>query len=178
MINMNSGYSGYSMSNNAANAYENGEMPLSKWTKEDIIDDVKYIAENYNVNFDINSLKKYAKETLKNAFLKQSSWHHTSLYCNKTYFYSIDEDKIVVITDEDLKNLERERKDKCKTENIKRQTEEVWECEFIEWSGTRKHPKANKVIESGIIKGNWFYRNSGGKKSINANGFIKIKKLN
>ena len=77
-----------------------------------------------------------------------------------------------------LKNIERERKDKRKKENIKRQTEEVWECEFIEWSGTRKHPKANKVIESGIIKGNWFYRNNGGKKSINANGFIKIKKLN
>ena len=34
MINMNSGYSGYSMSNNAVNAYENGEMPLSKWTKD------------------------------------------------------------------------------------------------------------------------------------------------
>lgn len=34
MWNMNSGYSGYSMSNRAVDAYEDGEMPLSKWTKK------------------------------------------------------------------------------------------------------------------------------------------------
>ena len=34
MCNMNSGYSGYSMSNRAVDAYEDGEMPLSKWTKK------------------------------------------------------------------------------------------------------------------------------------------------
>jgi len=28
-----SGYDGYSMSNNAVDAYENGEKPISKWTK-------------------------------------------------------------------------------------------------------------------------------------------------
>lgn len=27
------GYSGYSMSNNAVDAYESGEKPRSKWTK-------------------------------------------------------------------------------------------------------------------------------------------------
>ena len=37
MWNMNSGYSGYSMSNRAVDAYEDGEMPLSKWTKKMII---------------------------------------------------------------------------------------------------------------------------------------------
>lgn len=31
------GYSGYSMSNNAVAAYEDGEKPLSKWSKSDII---------------------------------------------------------------------------------------------------------------------------------------------
>ena len=37
---MNSGYSGYSMSNRAVDAYEDGEMPLSKWTKKMIISEV------------------------------------------------------------------------------------------------------------------------------------------
>ena len=36
MYNMNSGYSGYSMSNRAVEAYESGEKPLSKWTKTEI----------------------------------------------------------------------------------------------------------------------------------------------
>ena len=30
------GYNGWSMSNNAVAAYEDGEKPLSKWTKTDI----------------------------------------------------------------------------------------------------------------------------------------------
>lgn len=32
------GYHGYSMSNNAVSAYADGEMPLSKWTKAEILD--------------------------------------------------------------------------------------------------------------------------------------------
>jgi len=31
------GYKGYSMSNNAVDAYNNGEKPKSKWTKEEIV---------------------------------------------------------------------------------------------------------------------------------------------
>ena len=30
------GYCGYSMSNNAVDAYNNGEKPISKWKKQDI----------------------------------------------------------------------------------------------------------------------------------------------
>lgn len=35
------GYSGWSMSNNAVDAYSNGEKPLSKWTKADIFDTIE-----------------------------------------------------------------------------------------------------------------------------------------
>lgn len=34
------GYHNYSMSNNAVAAYENNEKPLSKWTKQEIINQV------------------------------------------------------------------------------------------------------------------------------------------
>lgn len=34
---MNSGYSGWSMSRNAVAAYRDGEMPKSKWTKKAIL---------------------------------------------------------------------------------------------------------------------------------------------
>lgn len=34
MMDVNSGYIGYSMSRRAAEAYEDGEMPKSKWTKK------------------------------------------------------------------------------------------------------------------------------------------------
>jgi hypothetical protein len=31
------GYDNFSMSNNARDAYRSGEMPMSKWTKQDIL---------------------------------------------------------------------------------------------------------------------------------------------
>ena len=35
------GYNGFSMSNNAVEAYENGEKPLSKWRKSDILETIE-----------------------------------------------------------------------------------------------------------------------------------------
>lgn len=35
------GYNGFSMSNNAVAAYEDGEKPLSKWTKANILIQLK-----------------------------------------------------------------------------------------------------------------------------------------
>lgn len=64
MWNMNSGYSGYSMSNRAVDAYEDGEMPLSKWTKKMIISEVVG-----HEHFTEEELKKYPKNVLAEYFL-------------------------------------------------------------------------------------------------------------
>lgn len=56
------------MSNNAIAAYEDGEMPASYLAKE-LGCKTKDIKENFSY----------------------SSWHHTSKYYNKTYFYSIED---------------------------------------------------------------------------------------
>lgn len=76
------GYNGYSMSNNAINAYDDGEMPLSKWTKTEIIEAVK------SLNSDINITKLTVKQ-MKENLLTCSSWHHTSRKYNATDFYNI-----------------------------------------------------------------------------------------
>ena len=41
MMDVNSGYIGYSMSRRAAEAYEDGEMPKSKWTKKAMVAAIK-----------------------------------------------------------------------------------------------------------------------------------------
>lgn len=41
----------------------------------------------------------------------------------------------------------------------------------------RKHKRAERVTDTGTIRGNWFYRDHGGKKSVNANGFTKIERI-
>lgn len=168
------GYNGYSMSNNAVEAYNNGEMPLSKWKKADIIEAINRYIEDNEVQFNVDLLFKLPVKILKSKVLAKSSWHHTSNRFNKTDFYSLDEYYIDQLTDTKINEMLEEYKNAKNEEEI---IEEKWECEFLEWSGSRKHPKATEIREIGIIKGNWFYRKDGSKKSVNANGFRYIKKI-
>lgn len=100
------GYDGYSMSNNARAAYENGEKPLSNWTKTDIIDAIQDI----NPNIDCSRLNA---ATLKKEFLTQTSWHHTSKFYNRTNFYSIDTEYVEGLTQSEvdaIKNVTEPKK--------------------------------------------------------------------
>lgn len=167
------GYNGWSMSNNAVAAYEDGEKPLSKWTKTDIFDEI----ENQEVKLkcSMEKLRKLPAKALKEVCLTYSSWHHTSNHYNRTDFYSLDVDYIENLIDEKIEGLIRDYKADKKTED--KPLEEKWRCAFLEWSGTRKHPVATEVIEEGIVKGNWFYRKDGSKKKTTANGFRFIEKI-
>ena len=166
------GYVGYSMSVNAKYAYDTGEKPYSKWTKKDII---SFIFENFGEEWK-NKYDKYSLSTLKTILLCQSSWHHTSKYFNETIFYYIPE------MDEDELNegIERcERLEKSRKENLNEEIKEKRvKAIYLEWTGTRNHPKAIKHEAIGIIKGNWFYpENESFKKSIKATGFIILEHL-
>ena len=158
------GYYGYSMSNNAMSAYESGEKPLSKWTKIEMIE----AAEPY-LTCDIKLFKKLTVKEMRDVALTYEGWHHTSSWYNQTEFYSIDEYGLSILTNEEIKGIIERRIPKEKPQKQK------CLCEFLEWSGTRRHPKATVVTEEGIIRGNWFYRADGSKKSINARGFKIIR---
>lgn len=169
------GYNGFSMSNNAVAAYEKGEKPLSKWTKTDILEGIEKAIrkEELTLNCSMEKLKKLNVKLLKEICLTYSSWHHTSNHYNKTEFYSLDYDEIEELTDEKIENILSEYKSEKPIEAV----EERWQCAFLEWSGTRKHPKATEVIEEGVIKGDWFYRADGSKKKTTANGFRFLKQI-
>ncbi len=163
------GYYGYSMSNNAVEAYEDGEMPLSKWTKTEIMSRLK----EYEVSEEmLTELKKLKKQQLKDLLLTKSSWHHTSSYYNETDFYTIDDEALEELTLEKIRELAT-----CEPTKENPETPEKWECKFLIWGGSRNHPKATEYTEIGEIRGNWFYRKNGTKKSVNANGFVKIRKV-
>lgn len=167
------GYNGFSMSNNAVAAYEDGEKPLSKWTKTDIFDAIN--EQEVELKCSIEKLKKLPAKVLKEICLIYSSWHHTSNHYNKTDFYSLDIDRIENLTDDKIEELLSDYKANKKVES--KPSEEKWKCAFLEWSGSRKHPKATEVIEEGTVKGNWFYRKDGSKKKTTANGFRFIKQI-
>lgn len=75
------GYNGYSMSNRAVSAYENGEKPYSKWTKTAVVETVAEI-------LDIDASDVILLKPFK-SYLSLTSWHHTSKMYNKTDFYSV-----------------------------------------------------------------------------------------
>ena len=94
MMDMNRGYSGWSMSKRAAAAYEDGEMPKSKWTKKAMLAAIaEFFDENDIVLTDeqIANLEKMRKDTMFNRYFHLTSWHHTSKFCNETDFYGIDD---------------------------------------------------------------------------------------
>lgn len=169
------GYFGFSMSNNAVEAYGNGEMPLSKWTKKKIFEDIEEM--NLDLKCSVEILKKIPVKELKNIILCQASWHHTSSHFNKTDFYTIDYKRLESLTDNDIKKLIKKIKEEKEKSASVQLVEEKWKCQFLEWSGSRKHPVATEIIEIGTIKGDWFYRSNGSKKSIHANGFSLLEKI-
>lgn len=133
-MNMNSGYSGYSMSNRAVEAYYNGEKPMSRWTKAAIIDAIKEIDEEKAEYF-----RKVSLFYLKAAVLRVSSWHHTSSMCNRTNFYTVDEWLVNNASIEDIKKLAAKGKEPKLDPTVKYRGT----IQYIEWTGTRKHPIAN-----------------------------------
>ena len=163
-----SGYCGYSMSNNAVDAYRCGEMPLSKWLKTDLIDAIEDAIEDKT---DIAKFKKLTVKQLKEYLLYESSWHHTSKMYNETSFYSIDEDSIdrflkgeLVITNEKSKEPKKQK--------------EMIEIEYPVWGGTKKHPKiVGYETMTGEIKGDWCV-SSLGRKKLSGNWIKVIKQWN
>lgn len=87
------GYSGSSMSNRAREAYENGEMPKSKWTKSAMINALSEFCDGHNV--DISAIEHMTKDQIFQRFFECSSWHHTSKFANTTYFYTASESLFV-----------------------------------------------------------------------------------
>ncbi|MBY4796770.1 hypothetical protein K6V98_00095 [Collinsella sp. AGMB00827] len=93
-----SGYVGSSMSVRAQQAYEDGEMPKSKWTKKIMIEAINaYLADDDLPA--IAGLEKMKKDEIFAEFFKWTSWHHTGKFARETDFYSIDERAVKAAAD-------------------------------------------------------------------------------
>lgn len=120
------GYKGWSMSNNAVAAYENGEMPISKWSKKEIIKRIEEAIyyEEIELQCSLEELKKLPLKFFKFYCLEYTSWHHTSKFYNETRFYSLDLEYIEQLTDEDVEERAEYYKKWRKEHRVKRTAEE------------------------------------------------------
>lgn len=87
------GYSGYSQSNSAIASKEQGSMPMSHWTKEEIL---SYLEDNDQLKPYIDVFKKMSLKKLKDTTLHYDGWHHTGKFYNQTDFYSISSPREII----------------------------------------------------------------------------------
>lgn len=141
-------YIGQRMRVRAQEAYDRGEMPLSKWTKDVIL------ANLHDAKIDVATIRKYSVQTLRDYFLYYSSLHHTGKYFKETYFYGIDIPESIDF--ERLDQLEKINKaQRAQSRHARKETKpEIALVTYVEWLGTRMHPKLENHTAYAIIVGN------------------------
>ena len=187
------GYDGYSMSNNARAAYDAGMMPLSKWTKSDILDGIRAEYDKYLPDAVFEVIKKLPLGFLKDKFLETREWHHTSSMYNATDFYQIDADYLDIDnTAEGMIDFLKQDyaewkadydKERAKKKAVKDSKGDFCYFKYLVWGGSRAHPRAYNEESYGYVKGDWIYfadengNLTGRKKGLYSNGTEVIKYL-
>lgn len=87
------GYLGSSMSVRAAEAYEQSELPISRWTKTAIIQAVKDYCFDFDLAYDPD-IENNTKAELVKEFLEYKSWHHSSRTAREIEFFGLNEDAV------------------------------------------------------------------------------------
>ncbi len=181
MQDMNKGYNGYSMSKRAAAAYDNDEMPLSKWTKKALLEAIERAADGCD-RTPLAEVYKLKRDELRERFLVYTAWHHTSKACNITDFYTLDTNEVMrasrALTDEEIQERasafynELQEKKAQELKKLKRAKSEIIESisalEFYERNGYELNSVMH-LIASGCIE--WTTRISKkGNEMIEVNG--------
>lgn len=172
------GYNGCRMSNNAVEAYRNGEMPISKWNKQIIMDGIKegLAGGRLSLQCSMEALEKLPEKALKECCLACSSWHHTGMYYRKTKFYSLDAGRIGELTDKELAETASKHRQEQENKQGQGLREEKWKCSYLEWSGGRRNRKAKRVVRTGTVKGQWFLSLMGKGRRPLAQGLSSLRK--
>lgn len=89
------GYIGTKWSEGAQSAYDDGEMPKSRWTKKAMLARIAVVLYENNLEHLFPMIKKMKKDEIFNEFFTWSSWHHTGKFARETDFYELDEGKFI-----------------------------------------------------------------------------------
>lgn len=135
MMDANSGYIGHSMSRRAAEAYEDGEMPKSIWTKKAMVAAIQAYCDEFDMFFAPDVLKGMRKDEVFERFFRESSWHHTSKFFNETDFYKLDEDAVCEsfrpMTEAEVAVRDAVRKQAIEEEMVEREAMKAAEIEQL-----------------------------------------------
>lgn len=129
------GYNGFSKSNNAVHAERNGRHPAS------------VVAKMLGVP------SQFVKQCART-----SEWHHSSKFYNCVQYYDLEVIQEWLESEEGMARLEEWKKGQKKKTTTTRVGCRV---EWLEWSGTRNHPRATERVADGCAvtdEGGLFYK--------------------
>lgn len=106
------GYVGASMSVRARQAYESGEMPMSKWTRGAIISAIKVYCDDFDLAYN-PEIESKSRTRLIGDYLEYKSWHHTGRFARETEFFGLNEDAVCADFPEMTPEQIAERDDKA-----------------------------------------------------------------
>lgn len=116
------GYVGYSWSVNAELAREDGELPISEWTKRAFVEAISPISPEkakLTAKIDVAVLRLY--------FLERTASHHTSSWYNPTQFYALNVEAVQNVSTDTLIDLAKLKPPKPEPITVR------GTFKFIEW---------------------------------------------
>lgn len=159
------GYIGYSMSERAAAAYDEGARPLTKITND-------WLREN-----GINATQTVVRDLIKVGQIYTTEWHHTGSKYNRTEFFRPEAIREVVnnLSPEEISAARSKAAQLRKQERAEVVHEHCW-VEWLQWTKGSRQPWER--FESGarvVVKGKFatVTLKSGQtfRKKLDANGF-------
>ena len=184
----NRGYSGYSMSNRAVEAYSEGRMPYSKWNKGTILGAIQEKIDNGEITkATIEDFQQMPQSMLKEYLTSGGEWHHTSKFFNQTDFYGLNMDALEDLTTQDIdkklqeikynQSLERAYKSSDQSEEEWQQSKAKYESEHQAWASI-EGKNGEYTTYPGIMIKDKFYPESMNKeeysKGFNPNQYEKV----
>lgn len=155
------GYSGYSMSNNAIKAYDEGKLPLSKITRKTL--------DKFNISISVEMFKWICQHK---RIICPCEWHHTSKHYNETNFYDLVE-AAKILKGINLSVIEKEYR-AWKAAQKPKEKDNIVYCASVSYQllkGLNKKRKYVTYEDYAVICNGWAYLVSGGKKSVDGQHF-------
>ena len=152
-----SGYAfDYSMSNNAIFAYDRGLMPASKITAAALR------------AHGITTPVQVVKYLIGKGRLRSEEWHHSSKFYNEVEFYDLDSIR-EQLKSIDIEEAAREMKTPSGQKHLVR-------LQWIDWEGSRNHPKAHEKEGVAVRTEKWFHLQNGHKKKRDGQ-YVKVLEI-
>lgn len=133
-------YIGSKMSINAAAAYDAGEKPWSKWTKDELFCALSLDGERRAL------LQKLTAEELRCELLTYAGWHHTGAFFAETNFWLADQDKADKLDAKAVAEIIAYRRSRRKKPQKKEDPAYIAALvDYTFWTSSQKHRTAHKV---------------------------------